>query len=95
MSDRNGNKKGHSGFDRICSIFFLKLCGEYVGIQAMVPPFLMPKIFYDIFKVKEKLENTFSQLKNFFKNFKSQTVLISILQFYREKGNKKARTKVY
>lgn len=37
----------------------------------MVPPFLMPKIFYDIFKVKEKLENTFSQLKDFFKNFKS------------------------
>ena len=51
--------------------FFLKLRGEYVGIQAMVLPFLMPKIFYDSFKVKEKLENTFSQLKNFFKNFKS------------------------
>lgn len=47
------------------------LCGEYAGIQAAVLPFLMPQIFYDILEVKEKLESTFSQLKNFFKNFKS------------------------
>ena len=50
---KNRNKKGHSGFNRICSVFFLKLCGEYVGIQAVVLPFLMPQIFYDIFKVKQ------------------------------------------
>ena len=30
----------------------------------------MPKIFYNICKVKEKLENTFSQLKKFFRDFK-------------------------
>lgn len=68
---KNRNKKGHSGFNRTCSVFFPMLCGEYAGIQAAVLPFLMPQIFYDILEVKEKLESTFSQLKNFFKNFKS------------------------
>jgi len=69
--EKKQKQEGHSGFNRICSVFFLKLCGEYAGIQAAVLPFLMPQILYDIFKVKEKLENISSQLKNFFKNFKS------------------------
>lgn len=31
----------------------------------------MPEIFYNSFKVKETLESTLNQLKNFFKNFRS------------------------